>query len=186
MLDEQAVREYFENSTWRLNQLQSRAVWEGSDDWARAERATLDGLLRLNRLPRSDPYWATWANDLPTFAKLGEYAARLRDADSSDIGAIWLAAAGSLYACDNDFGSDAWRALHRQDEFDIAWAIDAAAVVELSSGVPTVEAVGSLIRELGQADAAGSYLSDHLKSENAYAASWARRALEALKGEVAR
>jgi hypothetical protein len=184
MLDEQAVREYFETSTLHLNELQSRAVWADSDVWARAEQAILDGLLRLNRLPRSDPYWATWANDRPTFAKLAEYCTRLRNADPADLGAIWLEVALNLYCCANDFGTESWRALHHNGCFDVAWPIDAAAVVQLYSGVPTVLALTSLVHELGEEQAARSYLAVRSKCSDVHAAGWARHALRTLEDGV--
>jgi hypothetical protein len=123
------------------------AGWDRSSVFERARRAILDDLLRLDRLPRSDPLWRTWANDHATLAKLSDYSDRWRKQFPSDPDATWLAAGLNLYYCSNDFASDSWRALHRLGRFEAAWAIEAAAHVQLSSGVPTLAPLVALLME---------------------------------------
>ncbi len=178
--DDSAVYDYFQAKVRRWGTEVDAARWGRSDVFERARRAILDGLLRLDSLPRSDPLWRPWANDRATLAKLGDYLHRWRQESPADPDAIWLAAALHLYYYDNGFGADSWRALHRLGQFDPAWAIDAAGYVERSSGVPTVAPLIALLRDCAQAKEARKYLLRLSADDDSGNRSWARIVLAAL------
>jgi hypothetical protein len=146
----------------------------------RARQAILEALLRLDRLPRGDSFRSTWANSRATMAELDGYCSRLLQENPADEDALWLSAALSLRGCDNDFGSSAWKGLHKLGKLEVAWVIDAAATVELASGVPTIRPLVVLLYEFGLADDARAYLRGVVGDATGYGRAWARNALAAL------
>lgn len=158
--NESAIREYFRSKMAASGLAPGTARWGRSDVFERARLALLDGLLRLDKLPRNDPLWLNWANHSATVAKLSDYSHRWLQWSPADPDAIWLVAALNLYYCDNDFGCQSWRALHALGKLQAAWAIDAAAYVELSSGVPTAAEVAALLRDLGRQEEGRAYLTN--------------------------
>src|SRR3954452_8897397 len=98
-----SVIEYVESALGAWGETAGLSYPYGCPVFAPARRAIIDGLLRLDRLPRTDPFWKTWANDRATMAKLQEYSSRLLDEEPADETALWLSAALRLFYCDNDF-----------------------------------------------------------------------------------
>jgi hypothetical protein len=178
-MTEQELLQYCERNTAHLSPPFEPRV-DTSGVFARARCAILNGLVRLDKLPRTNPFWRTWANHRATMTKLQDYSSQLLQENPADEEIIWLAAALSLNYSGNDFASEAWRALHKLGRFNLAWAIDAAAYVELGSGVFTVGALVDLLRELGLVDQARAYLQIAAQDESSTRQGWALRVLAAL------
>jgi predicted nucleic acid-binding protein len=178
--NQKSVIEYFESAVNSWGATPGDEYPRNSQVFVRARLALLDGLLRLDELPRTDPFWETWANHRATMAKLGEYSARLLEENPADENVLWLSAALSLWHCSNAFGWSAWRGLHALGKFEPGWAIDAAATVELESGVPTIEALATLFRELGVITQARAHLDKVVQRGSSTGRAWALRVMNAL------
>lgn len=172
------VREYFE-------QLCEESGWIVPSDLGadtlkgQVARALLDGLERLDALPRSDAFWNEWLNAVPTESKVQEFCRRLLTRDPGDTRALWCLHAVNLLACENDFGMPWWRALHRLGEARAEWVLESALSLELRSGIWTHRRCPAFLQELGLAGEARPIL-ERWAVGNSQEAWWARDVLAGL------
>jgi hypothetical protein len=104
----------------------------------------LDGLRRLDALPRDDPFWQG-TNRRPTLGKLRDLAERELHRGPRPAWACWAYAATSVLWCCNDFGLPGWQGLHEQGRLQVAWAVGAAFHVYASSGFDTSSALAGFL-----------------------------------------
>src|SRR5687767_7728034 len=81
-----SIEEYFQ-STIEGTEL-AEADLNGDGLFSRASRAILDGLYRLDALPREDPFWQN-TNNRATIHKLGEFCRLLLKQNPANTRAIW-------------------------------------------------------------------------------------------------
>jgi hypothetical protein len=116
----------------------------------RLREALLDGLRRLDALPRTDPFW-DGTNRRPTVYKLRELAERTLERGPKEAWACWAYAAISLLWCTNDFGLPGWRGLYELGLLDPSWPIHAAFHVRVSTGHNTAPAIAGFLRAIKEA-----------------------------------
>ncbi|MEW2355359.1 hypothetical protein [Spirillospora sp. NPDC029432] len=115
----------------------------------RLARALAGGAAELDALPREDPFWQGWANDLATLAKLGAYARRRLDRDRRDHAARWTLIALDLARGADDAGLPLIAPELAADVRRVADAVALARWVWEEIGIDTCPA---LRRALGRAD----------------------------------
>ena len=147
---------------------------------SRAANATLDGLRRLDGLPREHEFWKN-TNKKPTIGKLRAYCQLLLQDDPNDERSLWTSVALDLWHCDNSFGLSSWRQLFSLSRGNITWLIHAAMHVQLSSGADTTIALVEFIRQSGMAEQAVSALKKACDSRDEHVARWSRQALSGIK-----
>jgi hypothetical protein len=146
---------YLEETDWRRaavgvsdgHRLIGGPAPAGDDVFSRMEPAILETLHRLDTLPRDHPFWRN-TNKRPTIYKLRDFCEMVLRENPADEGALWCQAALSVSGCDNLFGFQFWKLLHGLGKLQVRWPIEAACLVQLMSGVPTIEPLVVLLWEL--------------------------------------
>lgn len=117
---------------------------------ARLRRALFDGLVRLDALPRTDPFWEG-TNRRPTIGKLRDLAEQSFNEDRGEEWECWAYAAISLLWWDNYFGMAGWLRLHAMGLLDPAWPAQAAFHVRAESGYDTAPSLALFLTGIGAA-----------------------------------
>jgi hypothetical protein len=133
---------------------------------SRCLRLIRDGLLNLDKLPRSDPFWDN-TNKEATVYKLADYSADLSEKHPRSPDGPWLGIALAVLYCANDFGSEGFKSLQRLDSdcFEVALPIEAAYAVYARSFFDTSSHCALTIREMGLVQAALDYIEDMKPSD---------------------
>lgn len=145
---------------------------------AKASESIFECLRRLNRLPRTDPFW-THTNRRPTLYKLDDYCRFVLENAPHDTLALWTMAALAVSKGVEGFGSEQWKALHALDYLDVTWPICAALLQGGPAGISDV-ALASLLRDIGAIETARPLLQQYVDSSVQNIGSWAVRVLDAL------
>lgn len=121
-----------------------------------ATAALFRSLLRLNHLPRTDPFWHN-TNKRPTWFKLTEFCYRLLRANPDDELALWTLGALEVGQSGDTFGQASWTPLHAQGRFELPWAVCAA---YLTSGAApdTADQLASFLLEQSSLNTARAVL----------------------------
>ncbi|HEU4391816.1 MAG TPA: hypothetical protein VFV34_28780, partial [Blastocatellia bacterium] len=93
----------------------------------------LDSLHRLNRLPRSDPFWDN-TNKRPTIFKLNDFCKRLLRENPDDVLCLRCSAALEVFHGSNSFGQHYWTRLHKLAALEVSWPIVAGLISEICVG----------------------------------------------------
>ena len=147
----------------------------------KAREIIFECLCRLNRLPRSDPFW-TGTNRRPTIPKLRDYCKLILKDNPHDAIAIWTMGALDVWQCVDGFGYEHWKALHGLGNFDVSWPICAALLQGGPGGISDV-ALATLLMEMGAIEAAQPFLQEYANSERSNINAWAKRVLSMFQGK---
>jgi len=142
-----SLRAYFEDGIRRNTWLFPPDLPPDGDDFrSRARRALLEGLRRLDALPRDDPFRKD-TNLRPTFFKLHDFNRRLRERDPCDEQALWCEIALDQIHGSGYLSVEEWRQLHRCGGLNVRWPIHSA---------------WAIVAELGENASHGAFLSRDL------------------------
>jgi hypothetical protein len=144
----------------------------------KATESIFASLRRLNRLPRSDPFW-TNSNRRPTLPKLNDFCRLNFENNPKDTLALWTMAALEVAGGADGFGSPFWYALHGLGEFDVAWPICAALLQGGRCGISD-RALASLLISIDAVEAAQPLLQRYAGSPSSHISDWAKRVLNWL------
>lgn len=163
-----------------VRSLRAFAAWPGGAAFFAKVLDTLHAaLVRLNAVPRDDPFWAT-KNRRPTLYKLRDYNAHVLQKNPDDALALWTQAALYILHGSTNFGHKQWRRLHYVGEFDVAWPILAALVTELNAE-PTGQALYELIDRIEEYDGARAVLRSLDATDDPWILRWRDDMLGALE-----
>src|SRR6266511_3203558 len=123
----------------------------GKELYARMQGAIVDGLRRLDALPRSDPFWRD-SNGRATHFKLRDYCNRMIASDPRDARALWTMIGLDILHGVNPLATGYWKRLRDLGAFKIEWLVRMAWWLEASTGEETASPLGREIGELGLCD----------------------------------
>jgi hypothetical protein len=132
-------------------------------------------LCRLNRLPRSSPFWAR-TNLQPTIHKLREFCRHLLESDPQDTLALWTQAALEVSWGVDRFGYEQWKALRRSGDLDVTWPI-CAALLQGGRAGHSYRTLPALLLDMGAIEEARPVLEEYADSELGNSCDWAKRVL---------
>src|SRR5438045_2824610 len=118
METQEKTSDYFAREIQRSWPYLRDASPDGAGFPSRAKRALLEGLLRLDRLPRDDPFWHN-SNRRATFFKLQDFNRRLVEQDPCDEQALWCQIALAQKDSSGYLSAEAWGQLHRCGKLDV-------------------------------------------------------------------
>jgi len=111
-----------------------------------SKKAILDGLMRLDALPRCDPFWNN-TNDRATIYKLDEFCRELLGQNHDDARAAWtLIGLDLLHWRDLDVAH--WKPLAQQGQLKSSLLIEAGLWFHTHSGTSASE-FAAFLRDLG-------------------------------------
>jgi hypothetical protein len=140
-----------------------------------AFNAVMDGLTRMNSLPRDHPFWQN-TNRRPTIYKLSEFCHLELAEDPANSDALLAAAILPVWFASNDFGQEIWLQIRVQIGFDIRWPIYAASTTHVNAS-PTVEQTVQFLRDADCERSSHPILLRIATEGDGLAVSWARRVL---------
>jgi hypothetical protein len=135
-------------------------------------------LVRLNGLPRDDPFWGE-RNARPTLYKLRDFNASILRKSPDDELALWTQIALGLVHGSASLGSKQWRRLHASVGIDVQWPVLTALVTELNAE-PTVAELAELVDRLELATEARAFLGTFDACGDPWIIGWRDDVLAAL------
>lgn len=159
--------------------------YPGCDSFCMKARGSIfESLCWLNRLPRSDPFWAN-TNLRPTIYKLGNFCGLVLKSNPQDTLALWTIAALDVSRGVDGFGYEQWKALHGLGNFDVTWPICAALLQGGPVGISDA-ALATLLLEMDAVEAARPHLQRYADSARPNISAWAKRVLDMVQEASAR
>jgi hypothetical protein len=131
-------------------------------------------LQRLNRLPRTDPFWRN-TNRRPTVYKLNEFCQLVLQRDPNDALALWTVIAMRIFHGRDNFYPREWRRLYESGQLETGQVVCAALCSGLTGG--DTEGFIELLIEIGAVEEARTMLEQFRASGSELIAEWALRAL---------
>lgn len=138
----------------------------------RVGECIFESLQRLNKLPRTDPFWQG-TNKRPTILKLTDFGTHELKINPDNRQALWTLASLDVFYGANNFGREHWKRLRESADFDISWALLAGLWAEVSFGVGSGE-MAKLLMEMGSVGEAHALLELFAESKSDHIAGWAR------------
>lgn len=146
-------------------------------------RSAVDTLLRaherLNKLPRSDPFWEG-GNRRPTQLKVVAFCNRLLSQNPFDVDALRTLAVMQSVRSANDFGQCYWARLIRLGAEDSTIPTFAALLTGLVSHSSAAQ-WAAFVTEVKHAESARPLVEGFAELRHERIAGWAKRALRALR-----
>ena len=143
----------------------------------RLRQTFVDGLARLDALPRSEAFWEG-TNGRPTLEKLAAFARYVLARQPGDRGALWVLVALALLRCANHFGLSCWQRLRALGGLDLSWPVNAAFHVFAHSGHDTTLRLVEFLKEADAGVAVPGALEWFRHGRDRSAAQWARAILD--------
>jgi hypothetical protein len=150
----------------------------------KGRESIFESACRLNRLPRSDPFWSK-TNRRPTIHKLGDFCRLILDRNPQDRLALWTIAALDVSFGVDAFGCEQWKVLRTLDDFDVSWPICAALLQGGRAGI-SASNLAALLIDMDVVEAAEPHLQWYADLASPNISDWAKRVLELLQEGSAR
>jgi hypothetical protein len=144
-----------------------------------AADSMFQSLRRLNLLAKPDPLWNN-TNNRPTIYKLPAFCNRILDADPDDRLARWTLGSMAVWSYANHFGQDHWKPLYALGEFDIAYAVHAALLIQITA-TDTAEQLAELLRQSDAVVPASSTLERFRALGAGLIPAWVERVFQAAR-----
>jgi len=144
-----------------------------------AMSSILDSLRRLNRLPRTDPFWVN-TNKRPTIYKLPDFCKGILIDEPHDVLSLWTLGSITVWSYSNQFGQHYWERLYRLGQVELTSALTAALLIQITSN-DTAQQFAEFLQESDAIVEGSSHLTRLREHGAAFLCTWVDRVLACMR-----